>query len=76
MTEQTRDPLRAWPIIDGPMQGQDWAHAADYFYAAEVVVPGTGRPRGELGERVRSARTEYRLHKLQSGGYVWSCKSA
>lgn len=65
MTNQPRDPLQAWPIIDGPLQGQNRAHSDDYFYAAELVVPGL---------RAGTARTEYRLRELQAGGYVWSCK--
>lgn len=73
MTEQPRDPLQAWPIIDGPMQGQTWAHAGNYFYAAEVVAPGTARPTRGPDPKAGTGRTEYRLHKLQAGGYVWSC---
>lgn len=73
MTEPTRDPLRAWPIIDGPMQGQNWAYSADYFYAAEVVVPGMSQPSGEPAAQVSSGRTEYRLRDLSAGGYAWSC---
>lgn len=75
MTEQPRDPLQAWPIIDGPMQGQTWAHAGNYFYVAEVVPRGTARLTSGPGPKAGSVRTEYRLYPLRPGGFVWSCKS-
>ncbi|VVP44251.1 hypothetical protein [Pseudomonas fluorescens] len=70
MAEQARDPLQAWPIIDGPMQSQNWAHADDYFYGAEVVLPGRSQPSGDPGANIGTGRTKYRLHRRQSGGYV------
>lgn len=76
MTKQPQDPPRAWPIIDGPMQGQNRAHADDFFYAAELVVPPltsqaeSGRPRV-----VESGRTLYRLRLDKPGVYVWTCRT-
>ncbi|VVP60542.1 hypothetical protein PS880_06165 [Pseudomonas fluorescens] len=49
----------------------DWAPADDYFYAAEVVLPGRSQPSGDPGANVGTGRTKYRLHRLRSGGYAW-----
>lgn len=68
-----RDPLAAWPIIDGPLCGQVRAWPADFFYALErppvVVTPCESLPRCDDGAR----RTEYRLRVARAGGFVWSC---
>lgn len=73
MIEKNRDPLAAWPIIDGPLQGSSHAWPADFFYAAELpppaVTPQEAPPRRDDGMR----RTEYRLRAVPGGGYVWSC---
>lgn len=74
MTNQPRDPLHAWPIIDGPLQGQNWAHSDDYFYAAELVVTGLSQPGRDPDPKAGTARAEYRLRQLEAGGYAWSCK--
>lgn len=72
MTEK-RDPLAAWPIIDGPLCGQVYAWPADYFYAVELpaasVTPCESLPRRDDGAR----RAEYRLGAAPGGGFVWSC---
>lgn len=76
MPEQSRDTLRAWPIVDGPMQGQTWAHADDYFYAADLVLPAF-KPQPDDGHRhdAPTGRTLYRLRLDKPGFYVWTCRT-
>lgn len=73
---QPRDPLQAWPIIDGPMQGKNWAHADDYFYAAELVVPPLKPETASCGKQnADTGRTLYRLRLDKPGTYVWTCRT-
>lgn len=73
MTEKSRDPVQAWPIIDGPLKGQTRACADPYFYAAELLAPGVTPPRHRPDPQAGTGRTEYRLRLLHAGGYAWSC---
>ena len=71
--DEARDPLAAWPIIDGPLRGEVMAWPSDFFYAAELLPPAVrpqeAPPRRDDGMH----RTEYRLRAVPQGGFVWSC---
>lgn len=80
MIEQTppRDPSRAWPVIDGPWQGETIAAgAADFFYAAAQRPAPSVEALEALEDQQEPQATEanrvlYRL-RAQGDGYVWSC---
>jgi hypothetical protein len=68
MTEQTEphDLRTAWPVIDGPKQGERIACLDDYFDA--LLDPFGPRPAILEPDRVR-----YYLRPMGDGRYVWSC---
>ena len=67
MTEK-RDPLAAWPVIDGPAKGQRIACARDDF---EVLLDSPMPAPSPA--RLPPARVRYYLHAQVRGGYAWSC---
>lgn len=65
MTEK-RDPLAAWPVIDGPAKGQRIACPRDDF---EVLLD----PFMPAPALLHPPRVRYYLHAQVRGGYAWSC---
>ena len=61
MTEQPRDPLQAFEVIDGPRKGEWFACERDNF---DVLI---GDPMRGIERRVR-----YSL-RAQGAGHVWYC---
>lgn len=69
MSDSNRDPLQKFVVIDGPLQGRDFAHADDHFYAAVLPMPGLAIKPGA------NARVLYRLRRLEDDSQVWSVAS-
>jgi hypothetical protein len=58
------------------MQGQNWAHAGDYFYASELVAPPLKSGPASYGKQnADTGRTLYRLRLDKPGLYVWTCRT-
>lgn len=69
MSDSSRDPLQKFAVIDGPLQGSDFSHADDHFYAAILPMPGLAVKPGA------KARVLYRLRRLEDESQVWSMAS-
>ncbi len=69
MSASSRDPLQKFSVIDGPLQGKDFAHADDHFYFAMILSPGL------VTEPGADARVLYRLRRLEDDSQVWSVAS-
>lgn len=60
-----RDPLQAFPVIDGPFRGKTWANPDDTFYVGQINAA-----EGE------AARVCYQLRRHAELGLVWASEDS